>query len=130
VTIAPSVQAQVALQTQTATHCPYCALQCAMTISVPTGGGRPAVTPRDFPTNRGGLCQKGWTSAALLDTPDRLVTPLIKDRESGGHREASWDEALSYVAGTLTALRQVHGPDAVAVFGCGALTNEKAYLLG
>ena len=35
---------------------------------------------RDFPTNRGGLCQKGWTSAALLRTPDRITTPLVRGR--------------------------------------------------
>ncbi len=114
----------------TATHCPYCALQCAMTITAPTGSGPPAVGPRDFPTNRGGLCQKGWTSADLLAAPDRLTTPLIRDRDGEGHREATWDEALGHVAGTLKALRKAHGPDAVAVFGSGALTNEKAYLLG
>jgi assimilatory nitrate reductase catalytic subunit len=113
----------------TDTHCPYCALQCAMTIT--TGAGqRPAVTPRDFPTNRGGLCQKGWTSATLLDTPDRLTTPLLRDAVTGGHRRATWDEALGYVAAKLRALRAAHGADAVAVFGSGALTNEKSYLLG
>ncbi len=48
-----------------ATHCPYCALQCAMTLTVGPGH-KVAVAGRDFPTNRGGLCQKGWTSADLL----------------------------------------------------------------
>ncbi len=24
------------------------------------------IAPRDFPTNRGGLCQKGWTAGELL----------------------------------------------------------------
>jgi len=38
-----------------ATHCPYCALQCGMTV-VSTAAGV-EVTPTDFPTNRGGLCQ-------------------------------------------------------------------------
>ncbi len=116
--------------TATATHCPYCALQCAMTITVPPGGGRPRVTPREFPTNRGGLCQKGWTSAELLDVPDRLTTPLMAGPERRTRREATWDEALDHVAARLRSLRQRHGPDSVAVFGSGALTNEKAYLLG
>ncbi len=40
----------------TDTHCPYCALQCAMTL---TASGRA------FPTNRGGLRRKGRTSATL-----------------------------------------------------------------
>ena len=115
--------------TATPTHCPYCALQCAMTLTV-DDGGRPTVTGRQFPTNRGGLCQKGWTSAELLSVPDRITTPLMAGTGRDGHREASWDEALDHVAGRVRALRRQHGPDAVAVFGSGALTNEKAYLLG
>ena len=116
----------------TPTHCPYCGLQCAITISLPaTPAGEPLIAPRDFPVNRGGLCQKGWTSAELLRAPDRLTTPLLR-REGGraGFRPASWDEALGRVVATITRLRREHGPDAVAVFGSGALTNEKSYLLG
>ncbi|HEV2376151.1 MAG TPA: molybdopterin-dependent oxidoreductase, partial [Streptosporangiaceae bacterium] len=116
--------------TTTATHCPYCALQCAMTLSVSPETGRLTVIPRDFPTNRGGLCQKGWTSAGLLDTPDRLTTPLMKDPGSTSHHEATWDEALGHVTARLRGLQERHGNDSVAVFGSGALTNEKAYLLG
>ncbi|WP_104193084.1 hypothetical protein [Cryobacterium sp. Y82] len=69
--------------TATATHCPYCALQCAMDLSpVETtsveadaaASASPAasltVAGRSFPTNRGGLCKKGWTSAELLVYPN------------------------------------------------------------
>ncbi|MFB7844549.1 molybdopterin oxidoreductase family protein [Microbacterium sp. NPDC056052] len=112
-----------------ATHCPYCALQCAMTLVPTPHEAVPArVEPRMFPTNRGGLCTKGWTSAELLATPDRLTAPLI--REAGGLRPATWDEALDRVSERLLAIRREDGPDAVAVFGGGGLTNEKAYLLG
>ena len=43
-------------------------------------GDRPAtLQPQpDFPTNRGGLCSKGWTAATLLDHPQRLLTPLVR----------------------------------------------------
>ena len=111
------------------THCPYCALQCAQTL-VPTPSARVpvTVTGRDFPTNRGGLCQKGWTSAEVLAVPDRLTTPLI--REDGQLREADWDEALDLVARRVTELQERYGRDAVGVFGGGGLTNEKAYTLG
>ncbi len=113
----------------TDTHCPYCALQCGMTL-LADDDGRLSVTARDFPTNRGGLCRKGWTAAALLDSPERLLTPLLRDRKGGTLREAGWDEALDLVAGRLAAIKRQHGADAVAVFGGGGLTNEKAYLLG
>jgi assimilatory nitrate reductase catalytic subunit len=86
------------------------------------------VAPREFPTNRGGLCQKGWTAGSLLSSPERLTTPLV--RVDGELRPASWDAALDLVAARISALRAAHGPDAVAVFGGGGLTNEKAYQLG
>jgi len=110
------------METGTPTHCPYCALQCAMTLA----DGQ--VRPRDFPTNRGGLCHKGWTAAEVLDVPDRLTTPLV--RVGGELRPATWEDALDLVARRVVELQAVHGTDAVAVFGGGGLTNEKAYLLG
>lgn len=94
-----------------------------------TGGGV-EVNARDFPTNRGGLCQKGWTAADLLDHPDRLTTPLLRDRPGGELRPATWDEALDRIATGVRDVQLRHGPDAVAVFGGGGLTNEKAYALG
>ena len=101
------------------THCPYCALQCSMTVS-PTA---------EVGADDGGLCRKGWTSADLLTSPYRLTTPQIRDRKGGPLRTCTLDEALDrVVVGIHTA--QVAGPDGVAVFGGGGLTNEKAYLRG
>jgi assimilatory nitrate reductase catalytic subunit len=122
-----------------ATHCPYCALQCGMVLR-PAGGsedgsggaveGALEVAARDFPTNRGGLCQKGWTSAELLTSPERLTTPLARGGRGAPLRPVAWEAALDRVAAELRRLRQQHGPDAVGVFGGGGLTNEKAYALG
>ena len=125
----------------TATHCPYCALQCAQSLTPTTGPvgqvgqdapDRPAtvtVEGRSFPTNRGGLCQKGWTSAAVLQSPDRITSPLVRNPD-GALVPTSWGAALDLVAGQLLRIRAESGPDAVAVFGGGGLTNEKAYQLG
>ena len=141
------------------THCPYCALQCgiAMTPAGPGTGRGPAlgeqagaaayvvagaspagtpldVTPRtDVATNAGGLCQKGWTAADLLSSPERLTRPLMRDRSEGPDaqfRAVSWEVALDRIAAELTEVRDAHGADANGIFGSGGLTNEKAYLLG
>src|SRR5437764_12730447 len=114
---------------EVATHCPYCALQCGMTLRERTDGSV-EVAPRDFPTNRGGLCQKGWTSVDLLDHPRRLTAPLVRDGKDTPLRPASWDEALDRATTKIRDLREAYGRDAVAVFGGGGLTNEKAYALG
>ena len=119
----------------TDTHCPYCALQCAMSLTAApheaTEGRRPllAVSGRDFPTNRGGLCKKGWTSAELLSSPERLTLPLVRTAD-GGFREEAWEAVLDRIATSLTEIRRESGADAVGVFGGGGLTNEKAYALG
>src|SRR5215831_18788518 len=91
--------------------------------------GRFEVEARNFPTNRGDLCRKGWTAAELLHAPDRLTTPWLR---RGGDRElepASWAEAIDFIAGSLRTLRESYGRDSVGVFGGGGLTNEKAYAL-
>ena len=112
-----------------ATHCPYCALQCAMTVrAVDPVGSVPEVAGREFPTNRGGLCKKGWTSAELLVSSERIVEPMIRSGE--GFRAAEWGEALDLIADRVRAIRSESGADAVGVFGGGGLTNEKAYQLG
>jgi len=103
-------------------------LQCA-TVLTATGSGL-TVTPAQFPTNQGRLCHKGWTAPAVLTTPDRLTTPLARSNRSMPLAPVSWDQALGLVAGRLAGLRAGCGPDSVAVFGGGGLTNEKAYQLG
>jgi len=97
-----------------------------------TGTGRDdlAVSGRDFPTNRGGLCQKGWTSAELLRTPGRIRTPLMRDA-CGELKPCDWDTAMDAVAAGIERARSGRqGNNGVALFGGGGLTNEKAYMLG
>ena len=144
------------MTTSADTHCPYCALQCAMTLTAPAAltpavqpGSDPVPAPsaaavtavpaaaapalevsgRDFPTNRGGLCRKGWTSASLLNHPGRVTEPMLKGSD-GVHRPVSWDDALKLIIAAVKDTRARYGADAVGVFGGGGLTNEKAYMLG
>jgi assimilatory nitrate reductase catalytic subunit len=65
----------------TATHCPYCALQCGMNLVRESAAV--TVAPRNFPTNKGGLCQKGWTAAELLSSSERLTSPMLRDCPHG-----------------------------------------------
>jgi assimilatory nitrate reductase catalytic subunit len=112
----------------TLTHCPYCAMQCGMALS--EENGRWTVGARDFPTNRGGLCRKGWTAAELLHAPDRLRTPLMRERKGDPLQPVTWALALDRIAARFKSVAAVSGPNAIAVFGGGGLTNETAYMLG
>jgi assimilatory nitrate reductase catalytic subunit len=110
------------------THCPYCSLQCGMSLTSEDDALR--VGTRDFPTNRGGLCQKGWTAAHLLAPGERLTAPLMRERRDGPLLPVSWDAALDRVAREFRRTQARYGRDSVGVFGGGGLTNEKAYWLG
>ncbi|MGA9519919.1 MAG: molybdopterin oxidoreductase family protein [Myxococcaceae bacterium] len=110
------------------THCPYCAFQCGIQV---TGSPEQPVIAGDpaFPVNRGQLCVKGWNAGATLAHAERLRTPLVRAR-NGRLEPATWADALELVERELRRVQGAHGRDAVGVFGSGALTNEKAYLLG
>jgi assimilatory nitrate reductase catalytic subunit len=115
----------------TATHCPYCALQCG--IHLVTGAAGMTVSgDAAFPVNKGALCAKGWSAPETLAHRDRLRTPLVRE---GGERcsrlvPGTWEDAFERIARRFAEIQARHGHDAAAVFGGGSLTNEKAYLLG
>ncbi|OLZ66548.1 nitrite reductase [Streptomyces sp. IMTB 2501] len=112
----------------TPTHCPYCALQCGMNLTPLAAGGVEVAERPDFPVNRGALCGKGRTAAAVLSPAVRLTSPLV--RSAGRLVESSWAAALDLIAERLGSTREAYGADALGVFGGGGLTNEKAYALG
>lgn len=111
------------------THCPFCAFQCGIVMQI--GPSRFVnITPDpEFPVNQGRMCIKGFSAAELLRSGDRITVPL-KRKSEGNFGIISWQEALDEIASSIHALQVKHGADSVAVFGSGALTNEKAYLLG
>ena len=84
---------------------------------------------KKFPVNEGGLCVKGWSAAATLRHPDRLLSPLARNA-NGTLEPVTWDTAIARIASAIRSTQASHGRDAVGVFGGGSLTNEKAYLLG
>jgi assimilatory nitrate reductase catalytic subunit len=100
-----------------------------MSVTASAGAELAIEADPEFPVNRGQMCIKGFTSAALLDHPARLRSPKLRLRD-GRLAATTWQSALDFVAEKLGALRAAHGPAALAAFGSGALTNEKAYLLG
>ena len=69
----------------------------------------------------GALCAKGSAGPAMMEDHERPRTPLIRvgDRGAGKWREASWDEALDYIAEKMTAIKNEHGPESVVLSSRG-----------
>ena len=95
--------------------CPFCEATCGLAVTVRDDAVVRVRGDADDVFSRGFLCPKGVAIADLHDDPDRLRTPLVRD--AGGElRPAGWDEALATVGARLAAVRDAHGPDAVAVY--------------
>ena len=107
------------------TVCPYCGCGCAVTYDVVKNEVIRAGS-RQETHNEGWLCVKGTFGFTFLNSADRLRTPLI--RKDGVLVEATWDEALDYVAARLRAIKDAHGPDAIAGLASARCTNEENYL--
>lgn len=111
------------------TTCIYCGCGCGLYLQVLDGRVVGTLPAKGHPISEGKLCIKGWNAHDFVHHPDRLETPLIRERKAGPLREASWDEALDLVAGRLNQIRAEHGPDAVGFLASAKCTNEENYLL-
>ena len=125
--------------------CPFCGVGCLISYNV-KDNRIVSVDGRDGPANHGRLCVKGRFGFDYAHSPQRLTVPLIRkpgvpkdpaqlatlNRNTADwsaiFREATWDEALALAAGGLVALRDTHGPKALAGFGSAKGSNEEAYL--
>ncbi len=111
---------------KTKTVCTYCGVGCSYDIWTKDRHIL-KVEPSQGAANGISTCVKGKFGWDYVNSEDRLRTPLI--REGNDFREASWEEALTFVANRLGAIRAAHGPDAIGVIASSKCTNEESYLM-
>jgi thiosulfate reductase/polysulfide reductase chain A len=100
-------------------YCDICPWRCGIIVQSANGRVRKIDgNPKD-PKSRGMLCARGQAGVSFLYDPDRLKTPLIRtgERGAGQFREATWDEALDYIADRMGRIKDRYGPEAVAFLG-------------
>ncbi|WP_321777827.1 nitrate reductase [Sulfurimonas sp.] len=108
--------------------CGYCGVGCGLYIGVKDGR---AVYTKGNPkhaVNMGTLCPKGLSEHQLINSVNRVTTPLIK--KDGELVYASWDEAYRKVSDEFKRISSEYGAKAVGVIGTGQLLTEEFYTLG
>ncbi len=105
-------------------YCENCFWKCGIKASVSGGKVRKVDGYVENPKSRGMLCPRGQGAIAQTYDPDRLKVPLIRvegsERGDGRYREASWDEALDYIAEKMQGIKTEYGTESVAFFGHGS----------
>lgn len=108
--------------------CGYCGVGCGLYIGVKDGK---AVYTKGNPkhdVNMGTLCPKGLIEHELINSKERVTTPLI--RRNGEFVVSTWDNAYSNVAKAFKKIAKEHGEKAVGVLSTGQLLTEEFYALG
>ncbi|GAP62219.1 hypothetical protein ARMA_0642 [Ardenticatena maritima] len=107
--------------------CPHCPVGCNIVIGERAGDIKRIMPRQNEWVNEIWMCDKGRFGHHFVRAEDRLTTPLIKG-EDGQFREATWPEALDYVANRLSAVIATEGPLAVGGIAGGRAANEDLYL--
>ena len=111
------------------TTCAYCGVGCSFKAEL-KGDHVVRMTPyKDGKANHGHSCVKGRFAWGYATHADRIKTPLIRERISDPWREASWDEAIAYVAKRFKEIQAKHGRDSIGAITSSRCTNEDIYLL-
>ena len=108
----------MAAATQPATRivhrsCPTCEASCGLRVEIDPEARRVLRIEGDPEDARsqGYLCPKAYAMKEIYEDPERLKRPIRK-RPDGTWEELSWEDALSFAADRLRALKDEHGANA------------------
>ena len=109
-----------------ASLCPYCAVGCGMYLVVDKGKAVGIEYMTDHPASEGALCPKGNAVLEVLNSEERLTSPL--KRSGDGFVAISWDEALHLVAEGLARNIKKRGAGSLGFLASSRCNNEENYL--
>jgi formate dehydrogenase major subunit len=138
---------KLARTTETRSTCPYCSVSCGL-IMYTLGDKAKNVKSSiiyvegdpDHPVNRGTLCPKGAGVMDMIQSPNRVKTPQVREAGSNEWKRLSWEDALTRVARHMKADRDanfiktndkgvtVNRWNSTAMLMSSAASNESGYL--
>jgi len=133
--------------TETRSTCPYCSVSCGVIMYTRGDGAKnnkPAIVhiegDPDHPVNRGTLCPKGAGLLDMVQSPNRVKYPEVREAGSSQWKRISWDEALTRIAKHMKADRDknliekndkgvtVNRWNTTGMLASSAASNESGYI--
>jgi len=111
------------------TTCAYCGVGCTFRAEMKGEQLVRMVPWKDGKANHGHSCVKGRFAWGYANHRDRITAPMIRDAISEPWREVTWDEALSFTAARLNAIKAQHGARALGGITSSRCTNEETFLV-
>lgn len=114
------------METEVKSVCAFCGVGCSMMIQARSNKITRTLPKLGLGINNGILCAKGRFGYGYLESGERLTTPLI--RKGTKLEPATWDEALTLVAGKLKSIRSKYGSKVIGGIASARCTVEENYV--
>jgi len=103
------------------TICEICFWKCGGVAHVRDGQLWKIVGNEIDPLSEGRLCPRGTGGVGAHYDATRLTSPLIRKSQRGKEQwvQASWEEALQYIAERMLKIKAKYGPESMALFTHG-----------
>ena len=111
------------------TTCAYCGVGCSFRAEIRGNEVVRMVPHDDGKANRGHSCVKGRFAWGYATHPDRVLTPLVRERIDQPWREASWDEAVQRIASEFRRIQSRYGKGSIGAVTSSRCTNEETFLV-
>ena len=108
------------------TVCTFCGDGCQITVQTKNQELIEVNSAHGAGRNNGDLCARGFFGFHATAHPDRLTHPLV--RRNGQLVQATWEDALEYVAHEASRIKLAHGGSAFGGLITSRCTNEELYL--
>ncbi len=106
---------KLARTTETRSTCPYCSVSCGLvmyTLGDKAKNVKSTIVhvegDPDHPVNRGTLCPKGAGVMDMIQSPDRVLHPQVREPGAAEWKTIGWDEALTRIARHMKADRDAN----------------------
>jgi formate dehydrogenase major subunit len=111
------------------TTCAYCGVGCSFKAEVRGDEVVRMVPYKDGGANEGHSCVKGRFAYGYANHDDRVMTPLMRESIHDEWREATWDEAISFVARRFREIQDKHGVGSIGAISSSRCTDEEVYVV-
>jgi anaerobic selenocysteine-containing dehydrogenase len=109
--------------------CGFCSTGCNLNVHLRDNEAVGITPAANYPVNLGMACPKGWEAIAVLNAPDRALTPLLRNA-AGKMQPVGWDAALRTFVDRMKEIQRKHGPHSIAFLSTGQIVTEEMALLG
>ena len=111
------------------TTCAYCGVGCSFRAEMKGSELVRMVPHKEGLANHGHSCVKGRFAWGYATHKDRMISPMIRKKNTDPWVEVSWETAINHAASEFRRIQQKYGKNSIGGITSSRCTNEETYLV-